>query len=67
MTALKECAVVSPLTSVEAALQEMSRPSARGRALVVDAGRLVGIVSASDVARWIHRLQAMEGLVGRSA
>jgi len=67
MTALKECAVVSPLTSVEAALQEMSRPSARGRALVVDGGRLVGIVSASDVARWIHRLQAMEGLVGRSA
>jgi Zn-dependent protease len=67
MTALKECAVVSPLTSVEAALEEMSRSSARGRALVVDAGRLVGIVSASDVARWIHRLQAMEGLVGRSA
>jgi CBS domain-containing protein len=67
MTALKECAVISPLTSVEAALEEMSRSSARGRALVVDAGRLVGIVSASDVARWIHRLQAMEGLVGRSA
>lgn len=67
MTPLARCAVVSPLTSVEAALQEMSDPSARGRALVVDGERLVGIVSASDVARWIHRLQAMEGLVGRHA
>jgi Zn-dependent protease/predicted transcriptional regulator len=67
MTPLAACAVVSPLTSVEAALQEMSGPSARGRALVVDQGQLVGIVSASDVARWIHRLQAMEELVGRTA
>lgn len=67
MTALDECALVSPDTSVEEALQEMSRPTARGRALVVDGGRLVGIVSASDIARWIQRLQAMESLVGRTA
>ena len=66
MTALPDCAVVAPRTSVEEALQEMSRPTARGRALVVDGGHLVGIVSATDVARWIQRLQAMESLVGRT-
>jgi len=66
MTALAGCALVSPDTTVEEALEEMSRPSAKGRALVVDGGRLVGIVSASDVARWIQRVQAMESLVGRA-
>jgi Zn-dependent protease/CBS domain-containing protein len=65
MTPLADCAVVSPRTSVEDALQDMNQPAARGRALVVDEGRLVGIVSASDVARWIHRVQALEGLTGR--
>jgi Zn-dependent protease/CBS domain-containing protein len=67
MTPLRDCAVVTPRTSVETAFQEMSLPSARGRALVVDAGRLVGIVSSSDVARWMHRMQAMESLVGRTS
>jgi Zn-dependent protease/CBS domain-containing protein len=67
MTPIAKCAVVSPATSVEAALDEMSSRGANGRALVVDHGRLVGIVSASDVARWIQRLQAMESLVGRSS
>ncbi len=67
MTPLAECAVVGPDTSVEAALQEMSRPTAQGRALVVDQGRLVGIISASDVARWVQRLQAMKSLVARTA
>jgi Zn-dependent protease/predicted transcriptional regulator len=67
MTSLQGCAVVAPTTSVEEALQAMSSPTAHGRALVVDGGRLVGIVSASDVARWIQRLQAMESLVGRTA
>jgi len=65
MTPIRDCAVVSPSTSVETALQEMSRPTARGRALVVEAGRLIGIVSASDIARWVQRVQAMESLVGR--
>ena len=67
MTPLPECAVVAPGTSMEVALEQMSRESAHGRALVVDGGRLVGIISASDVARWLQRLQAVEGLVGRSA
>jgi CBS domain-containing protein len=67
MTPLRDCAVVAPSTSVEEALQAMSSPTAHGRALVVDGGHLVGIVSASDVARWIQRLQAMESLVGRRA
>jgi CBS domain-containing protein len=65
MTPLHECAVVAPGTTVESALHEMSRPQAGGRALVVDRGQLVGIVSASDVSRWIQRLRAVEGLVGR--
>lgn len=65
MTPLPDCAVVAPGASMEVALQEMSRESANGRALVVDGGRLVGIISASDVARWLQRLQAVEGLMGR--
>jgi Zn-dependent protease len=67
MTPLAECAVLAPGASLEAALQEMGRVGAEGRALVVDGGRLVGIISASDVARWLHRMQAMEHLVGRAA
>ena len=67
MTPLAECAVVAPSTTLELALEEMGRVGAEGRALVVDAGRLVGIISASDVARWLHRVQAMETLVGPAA
>jgi len=67
MTRLEDCAVVTRSTSVETALQELSRPRARGRALVVEAGRLVGIVSASDVARWIQRVQEMESLATPAA
>jgi Zn-dependent protease/CBS domain-containing protein len=66
MTPLHECAVIEPKATVEAALQEMNRPQAGGRALVVDRGQLVGIISASDVSRWIQRLRAVEGLVGRT-
>jgi Zn-dependent protease/CBS domain-containing protein len=65
MTPLVDCAVVAPTTSMEDALHDMNRPAARGRALVIDAGRLVGIVSASDVASWIHRVQTLEGLAAR--
>jgi Zn-dependent protease/CBS domain-containing protein len=64
MTPLHECAVIAPGTTVEAALQEMNDPKAAGRALVVDRGQLVGIISASDVSRWIQRLRAVEDLVG---
>lgn len=67
MTQLAECAVVAPDTTVEEALQELNRPEAGGRALVVDRGQLVGIISASDVARWIQRLRAVEGLVERTS
>jgi CBS domain-containing protein len=56
--------VIAPGTTVEAALQEMNDPKAAGRALVVDRGQLVGIISASDVSRWIQRLRAVEDLVG---
>jgi len=66
MTRLHECAVISPTTTVEEAVREMSQPSARGRALVVDRGQLVGIISGSDVTRWVQRLREVEGLVGRA-
>jgi Zn-dependent protease/CBS domain-containing protein len=67
MTPLKACAVVGPDATLEAALEEMGRVGADGRALVVEGGRLVGIISASDVARWLHRVRAMENLVGTAA
>ena len=66
MTPLHECAVIAPNTTVEASLQEMSHPQAGGRALVVDRGQLVGIISASDVSQWVQRLRAVEGLTDRS-
>ncbi len=66
MTPLAECVVVAPTTSVESVLHEMGNRGARARALVIDRGHLVGIISASDIARWIQRLQAMESLVGRT-
>jgi CBS domain-containing protein len=66
MTPLGECAVISPGTTVEEALQEMNRPRAAGRALVVDRGQLVGIISGSDVTRWVQRLREVESLVGRA-
>lgn len=66
MTPLHECAVIASSTTVEASLREMSRPEAGGRALVVDHGQLVGIISASDVSRWIQRLRAVEGLGDRA-
>lgn len=66
MVPLAECAVIEPGTTVEQALQEMNRPRAGGRALVVEHGQLVGIISASDVSRWIQRLRAVEGLAGHA-
>jgi len=67
MTPLHDCAVIAPKTTVEEALQQMNGPRARGRALVVDRGQLVGIISASDVTRWIQRLRAVESLVGHAS
>ncbi|HET9947502.1 MAG TPA: site-2 protease family protein [Longimicrobiales bacterium] len=66
MTPIADCAVVAPWTSVEEALERMDTATARGRALVVDGGVLTGIVTGSDVTRWIRRLQAMEGLLARA-
>jgi Zn-dependent protease/CBS domain-containing protein len=67
MTPLAECAVVAPDATLESVLQELGRVGTEGRALVVDAGRLVGIISASDIARWLHRVRAMESLTGSTA
>ncbi len=61
MGRLPECAIVPPTAGVTEILEAMNRPRARGRALVVEGGRLVGIVSASDVARWVQRAQWIGG------
>jgi Zn-dependent protease/CBS domain-containing protein len=65
MTPLSECAVVAPGAGVPEVLETMSHHPACGRVLVVAEGRLVGIISASDIARWMQRAQWMEHL-GRS-
>ncbi len=62
MTPLERCALVRPDTGVPELLEALTDRRARGRALVLDGGRLVGIVSASDVARWIQRVQWMQSM-----
>lgn len=64
MTPVSECAVVAPSAAVPEVLEAMSHHPACGRALVVGEGGLVGIISASDIARWVQRAQWMEH-VGR--
>jgi CBS domain-containing protein len=62
MVPLAGCAVVPPGASLAELLDEMSVPATRGRALVVDRGRLLGIVSGSDIARWMQRVQWLESM-----
>lgn len=67
MKPLEACAVVSQRTSVADLLQEMNRRGGRRRALVIDGGALVGVISATDLASWIERAQALEDLTGSGA
>lgn len=53
--------VVGPRDSVTAVLEGMEESGER-RALVVEDGRLVGIISASDVATWLQRSEELESL-----
>lgn len=66
MVPLDACVVVAPDAPLAELLEAVGRPGGHGRVLVVDGGRLVGIVSAADVALWIRRAQAVEDLVDRS-
>lgn len=63
MTPLSACTVVTPYASLESVLEGVGGQDRRGRALVVDGERLVGIISASDVALWMRRARAVEKLV----
>lgn len=58
MRPVGEEVVVEPDDPVTEVLTRM-RDSGTGRALVVRAGRLVGIVSGSDLARWAQRAQEL--------
>jgi Zn-dependent protease/CBS domain-containing protein len=54
MTPREDLILVAPDTPMMAVLERMQRGAAR-RVLVSDRGDLVGIISASDVARWLDR------------
>ena len=62
MTPLADCVVVGARTPIVDVLGEMSRRGGRRRALVVERGRLVGVISPSDIAHWIERAQGLEEL-----
>jgi Zn-dependent protease len=63
MTPIDECAVVAPDASVAEVMTEMSRRGGRRRALVASGDRLLGIISATDLAHWIERVQGLEALM----
>ncbi len=65
MSPVTECAVLPPGAAVTDVLRAISSPSAGGRVLVVEEGRLIGIISASDVARWMQRAQWIRSLTRR--
>jgi Zn-dependent protease/CBS domain-containing protein len=66
MVPLGACVVVAPDAPLAELLEAVGRPGGHGRVLVVDDGRLLGVISAGDVALWIRRAQAVEGLVDLS-
>lgn len=66
MTPLAQCAVVSPDTTLADVMVEMSRRGGRRRSLVIAGEELQGVISATDLAHWIERLQGLEAvLAGR--
>jgi len=66
MTPRAECATLSADASVAEILEEMRERGGRRRALVEDGTRLVGVISASDIALWVGRVQGIEDLVAGS-
>jgi Zn-dependent protease len=67
MTPLSECATLPLDAEMTAVLEAMSAAGAGGRALVMDGGRLAGIISASDIARWVQRAQWMLPIGARAS
>ena len=62
MTPIAECAVVEPGASVSEVMAAMSRLGGRRRSLVVSGDRLLGVISATDLAHWIERMQGLRAL-----
>ncbi|MFW6088317.1 MAG: site-2 protease family protein [Gemmatimonadota bacterium] len=62
MTPVEDKLVVEPQRGMTDVLQAMQENGTR-RVLVVDGGRLRGIISSTDIAGWIQRSQELEGLV----
>jgi CBS domain-containing protein len=65
MVPLADGVAVAPGASMADTLEAL-RDSKAGRVLVIDEGRLVGIISQTDVARWIDRAQLRDELSGRT-
>jgi CBS domain-containing protein len=60
MSALDDTLVVTPDTPMREVLSRMRGADSR-RALVAENGRLRGIISATDIARWLDRVGLIEG------
>jgi Zn-dependent protease/CBS domain-containing protein len=60
MTPLDEGATVSPAEPMTSVLEKLQATRTR-RILVVEDGRLVGLVSAGDLARWANRARLLGG------
>lgn len=60
MGKLDEQVTVSPGASMDGVLGKLESGEAR-RVVVVDDGQIVGIITPSDVSRWLRRRQSIEG------
>ncbi|MEX0935576.1 MAG: site-2 protease family protein [Gemmatimonadota bacterium] len=63
MTPLEETAIVPPDTPMMSVLQRMRETDA-GRVLVAREWELLGIISATDITRWMDRVSLLEGSEG---
>lgn len=60
-----EALTVPPDATLQDVLETMSGSGVQ-RVLVVDDGRLVGVISASDVSRWLQKERALGGVAAAS-
>ncbi len=60
MMPIEEIGVVEPRQKMSEVLTQF-RERGRNRILVVEDGKLVGIVTRTDVARWLERIRMLEG------
>ncbi|HEX6135488.1 MAG TPA: site-2 protease family protein [Longimicrobiales bacterium] len=65
MVPLSDAITVGPNDSMNRAMEKMSEARI-GRVLVTDGDRLLGIISQTDVARWIERARLRAEITGKS-